>query len=85
MSKCSICGKPIVLVPSATARAHKLNCAVSEIDACFTTHSACLVAKRNAESTDLMRVIGAEAERMRAVKFLRKISAAEYNEMKGAI
>lgn len=54
---CTICHKPIVLIPSAEARA------ASDVTGktakyyrnLFTTHSDCQIAKRNQESIELMR------------------------------
>lgn len=61
MKKCTICGKPIVLSPSAAERAKS--------DACgrppeyytnlFDTHSECALAKRAADTVELMRRVGA--------------------------
>lgn len=52
---CTLCGKPIVLVPSATERAKKYGGKPADYAALFTTHAACLVAKRSQRSIDLMR------------------------------
>jgi hypothetical protein len=57
---CSICKKPIVLVPSAAERAAKLGGKPSDYTKLFTEHSKCLVAKRSAESVELMRRIREE-------------------------
>ena len=52
---CTICHKPIVLVPSAQERAKKSGGKPSDYTKLFTTHSACTIAKRNAEVTELIR------------------------------
>ena len=52
---CTICHKPIVLVPSAQERAKKSGGKPSDYTKLFTTHSACTIAKRNAEMTELIR------------------------------
>ncbi len=52
---CSICGKPIVLVPSASERAEKFGGKASDYTAAFTYHSTCMVTKRSAESIELIR------------------------------
>jgi hypothetical protein len=52
---CTICGKPIVLVPSATERAKKFGGKPSDYTRLFTTHSTCAVEKRSAEAVALMR------------------------------
>lgn len=53
--KCSICGKPIMLVPSATERAKQSGLPASYYLNLFTAHSDCLIAKRNRETSDLLR------------------------------
>ena len=53
--KCSICGKPIILVPSATKRAKQSVLPASYYLNLFTAHSDCLIAKRNQETSDLLR------------------------------
>lgn len=64
---CNICGKPIVLVPSAAERARKYQSydghPASYYTSLFTSHSECFVAKRSAESVELMRKIVAEQKR----------------------
>jgi hypothetical protein len=52
---CTICNKPIVLVPSAAERAQKYGGKPSDYTKLFTTHSECFVAKREAETVELMR------------------------------
>jgi hypothetical protein len=52
---CSICNKPIVLVPSATERAAKYGGKPSDYTKLFTAHSTCQVEKRKAEAVALMR------------------------------
>lgn len=55
MSNCTICNKPIVLVPSAAERAKRYGGKPSDYTACFTTHSDCAIRKRVQESIDTMR------------------------------
>lgn len=52
---CTICNKPIVLVPSAKERAAKYGGRPSDYAKLFTTHSECFVAKRERETRELMR------------------------------
>lgn len=52
---CTICKKPVVLVPSAAERAAKFGGSPSDYTKLFTTHSDCAIAKRSQESIDLMR------------------------------
>ena len=52
---CTICGKPIVLVPSAVERAAKYGGKPSDYTKLFTTHSECSIAKRERETVELMR------------------------------
>ena len=53
--KCSICGKPIILVPSATERAKRSGLPASYYLNLFTAHSDCLIEKRNQETSYLIR------------------------------
>lgn len=55
MSNCTICGKPIVLMPSAAERARRHGGKPSDYTAMFTTHSHCAIAKRTQEAIDTMR------------------------------
>ena len=55
MANCTICGKPIVLVPSAKERAKMYGGTPEYYTSLFTTHSACWVAKREADTLELMR------------------------------
>lgn len=52
---CTICGKPIVLRPSAQERADKYGGRPADYTNLFTQHSDCTVAKRSKEAVDLMR------------------------------
>lgn len=52
---CSICGKPIVLRPSARERAAKFGGKPSDYTALFTTHSDCLIVKRADMADELLR------------------------------
>ena len=52
---CTICSKPIVLVPSAAERAKKSGGKPSDYTKLFTTHAKCAVAKREQETVELMR------------------------------
>ena len=56
MSKtCTICNKPIVLVPSAKERAKRFGGRHSDYTAQFTEHGRCTVLKRSADSIANMR------------------------------
>lgn len=59
--KCSICNKPIVLVPSAKERAEKYGGKPSDYTKLFTTHTDCLIAKRNQETSELLERINNES------------------------
>jgi hypothetical protein len=54
---CTICNKPIILVPSAAERARNdvTGKTAAYYTSLFTEHSACAVAKREAGTIDLMR------------------------------
>lgn len=54
---CSICGKPIVLVPSARERANKAGGVPSDYTKLFTAHVRCVIDKRNKETLELMHSI----------------------------
>jgi hypothetical protein len=56
---CKICGKPIVLTPSAEERAAKdvTGKSAAYYRSLFTEHSACSLAKREADTIQLMRRI----------------------------
>lgn len=45
--KCTICDKPIVLVPSAAERAKKFGGKPSDYTKLFTEHSQCTIDRRN--------------------------------------
>ena len=47
--KCTICGRPIVLVPSATERAKKFGKTPAFYTRLFTTHSSCQIEKNRQE------------------------------------
>lgn len=51
---CSECGKPIKLIPSAQERAAKYGGVPSDYAKLFTTHSDCLIEKRNRETRELI-------------------------------
>lgn len=53
--KCTICGKPVLLVPSAKERAKKYGGKPSDYTKLFTEHSACIINKRNEDVLKLMR------------------------------
>lgn len=55
MANCTICGRPIVLKPSAAERAKRYGGKPSDYTKLFTTHSECAVAKREADTLELMR------------------------------
>lgn len=52
---CTICGKPIVLVPSAKERAKKSGGKPDDYTKLFTAHGKCQVHKREAEALELIR------------------------------
>lgn len=56
--KCSICGKGIVLVPSAAERARKdtdSSHTAAYYTRLFTTHADCVIAKREQETSELIQ------------------------------
>lgn len=52
---CTICGKPIMLRPSAIERARKYGGKPSDYAKLFTTHGTCQVEKRNADTLALIK------------------------------
>ena len=52
---CSICGKKIILVPSAKERAELYGGKPSDYVKLFTEHSECLIQKREKDTIKLMR------------------------------
>jgi hypothetical protein len=52
--KCTICGKPIVLIPSAEKRARKYGGKASDYTKLFTEHTQCFIDKRERETRELM-------------------------------
>lgn len=54
MRNCTICGRPIVLVPSAAERAARYGGKPSDYTALFTTHPDCAVEKREWETRELI-------------------------------
>lgn len=54
---CSICGKKIILVPSAKERAKRYGGKPSDYTNLFTEHSECLIQKREQDTIKLMRRI----------------------------
>jgi hypothetical protein len=51
---CAICGKPIVLIPSAAERAKKFGGKARDYTKLFTEHAQCTIDKRNRETSELM-------------------------------
>lgn len=67
MANCTICGKRIVLVPSAQERAQRYGGTAESYTKLFTTHSDCLIERRESETIALMRSIREQA-RLRGIK-----------------
>lgn len=57
--RCTICGKPIVLIPSAAERAAKFGGRPSDYTQLFREHSQCVIDKRNEETLALIRKLKA--------------------------
>lgn len=53
--RCTLCNKPITLIPSATERAKKFGGSPSDYIKLFTTHSECALRKRSEDTSALMR------------------------------
>jgi hypothetical protein len=52
---CSICNKPIVLIPSAAERARKFGGKASDYTRRFTTHTDCFLIQNKATLSDLIK------------------------------
>jgi hypothetical protein len=52
---CSICSKPIVLVPSAAERARKYGGKASDYTRLFSAHTNCQLTKNKASLSDLIK------------------------------
>ena len=60
---CTICTKPIELVPSARQRAERFGGSPADYTKLFTEHAACTLAKRKADTDALVaRVKGGEGK-----------------------
>jgi len=51
---CTICGKPIILIPSASERARKHGGTAEYFTKLFAEHTQCLIDKRNRETSELI-------------------------------
>jgi len=58
-AKCTICKKPITLVPSARERAEKFGGTPASYTALFTTHTHCFLQKRATDTKELIQRITA--------------------------
>ena len=63
---CTICGKPIVLVPSAAERARRYGGEPKQYLDLFTTHSECQLQRNAAETSELMARLRVDALRAKA-------------------
>lgn len=52
---CTLCSKPILLVPSAAARAHKYGGKASDYTKLFTEHAGCALSNRKQTTLELVR------------------------------
>lgn len=59
--KCTHCGKPIELVPSAAERAKKYGGVPSDYTKLFTMHSDCAIARRSDMTLALMRTVNSKS------------------------
>jgi len=55
MKNCTICNKPIILVPSAEERAKRFGGKPSDHTNLFTEHSECVITKREGSTKKLIR------------------------------
>jgi hypothetical protein len=59
---CTICNKPVVLIPSANERANKYGGTPSDYTKLFTTHPDCALRKRKRETNKLMSRIKGDSK-----------------------
>lgn len=55
MANCTYCGKPVVLDPSAAERVRSFGGKPEDYTRLFSMHAACSVAKRQADTLELLR------------------------------
>ena len=60
---CTICGKPITLVPSAVERARKCGGTPKDYTDLFREHADCAIAKRQRETSELILAMDRAAPR----------------------
>ena len=58
---CTICAKPVILIPSAAERAAKHGGKASDYTKLFTSHPQCFIEKRERETSELMARIREES------------------------
>lgn len=58
--KCNLCGKEVVLVPSAKERAAKHGGQASDYTKLFPQHAACILTKRAADTSQLIKRMSKE-------------------------
>ena len=73
--KCTICGKPITLVPSAKERADKYGGKPSDYTKLFREHSACALDKRERETRELM-----QRRSQPTITFIEEMGKADFNQ-----
>ena len=59
---CRHCHKPVILQPSARARAERFGGTPRDYTLLFPNHADCVVKAREQETIDLMRRLNADAE-----------------------
>ena len=52
---CTLCGYPVILIPSAAERAKKYGGSPEQYTKLFPEHSDCIIKKRNRETIELIR------------------------------
>ena len=62
--KCTICGKEVVLVPSASERAERFGGKPSDYTQLFPAHAECALRKRDEETVALMRSLYSDTEKL---------------------
>ena len=74
MSKCTICGKPIILSPSAKERSVKTGMPESYFKSLFTEHTECALAKRASEVSAAMAAARKRHEEAESRKWRKRVA-----------
>ncbi len=66
MRNCDICGRPVILSPSASERAAKFGGTAAFYTNLFPTHAECALKKRATDTSEMMRKARARFDQLQA-------------------